>query len=1137
MQVKFRQGLISFQQSGGIPSFLSGNGSFVNLNVTPSPLIATISHGSADYLIQIDKSVEKAFGPFSGSTPTYLFVEIDELTGELKYGSSSEPVISSTEPVNASVWYDTSSKVFKNKVGARWQVSLRVYLGVIPTGTANSVSAFGIGSSVNDNTPSNPGFIILDSQLRPVRTSTGVLLTSQTPVHVKNTVGTSGLLASPPNSMIPVRAEGSIPALTAVYISGPDSVSVASTNPALDGAKWPVGIVLHALADGDVGVMVRDGELAADGFSWPETAIGKAVYCDFHGRIVTARPSGYETVRVGHVKNSNTIILEFDSETKPQLLSQSGSLIVGDEPIFAATTQNSSGEIVTSISIVPATSTAAGSMSAGQVVELATALVDLTHAKTDIINLGTSKADVAHTHQLSHVDGLVSTLEAISQNIASKMSKPVGASYGDVVIVDSTGNAASAGFSFESVSRTGHTHQVQDIANLEALLSGKANTQHTHDIGSVDGLSIILDTFAVKSHTHQISGIDGLSVALDGKAKTIHLHDMADTDGLLDALDSRALLLHTHAIQNIDGLQYALNSKADFLHSHSLSAVVGLVEALDAKANSVHLHTSEQIQDFDSASFSSLKSALVQGPYISLSEVNGKLVIGSTVDPFVVSAHVHPVSDVSGLIDILDAKASITHTHPMAGIDGLALELSQRALINHVHSLENISGLPEALTSKANASHSHLVDEITDLSLITLPDVVANNAAVGDSLVWNGTFWVNIPSAKSLGGLTDVYLSSPVSGQILRYDGSKWIASPDIAQIVTGAGFKAAPLITVNVTSNILVGSAADHGVHYRSTSASDLVVSVLPDSAFTGTQEYWQENFRPTMPAAMPNGGAMIVGNHGGGAVTFVASPGVTINTPETLTLSKLHGKVTLIKVEPNVWDLEGHLDSAGSSSGSSGGSTGGSTSYSGTAESLMLFDTYTDTANASNIVTQYGGVTLANSAAVFAGDTMSYITNSYAPLLGADDFTLEFHATPAGGGSPTWFGTRKYSPDDTYETWFVSQDGTSSWRLYVSGTYGYTAISAPYSLKMGVTQHVAYIRHGNDLMYFVDGVLKNAVTVPTGATLDVAPARNQLCFGKLFGYNTSADTSVVGELHSYRFTRSALWTANFTPPAETFA
>lgn len=121
---------------------------------------------------------------------------------------------------------------------------------------------------------------------------------------------------------------------------------------------------------------------------------------------------------------------------------------------------------------------------------------------------------------------------------------------------------------------------------------------------------------------------------------------------------------------------------------------------------------------------------------------------------------------------------------------------------------------------------------------------------------------------------------------------------------------KSAPLTTViTAAATIDVGSSLHHNNHYRCTNATGVVIQVKLDSTFSGVQEYWENNFAPSSPAPMPIGGTILVGKHGAGNVVFQPDPGVIINTPDTLTISNIHGKATLIKVAANEWDLEGNI------------------------------------------------------------------------------------------------------------------------------------------------------------------------------------------------------------------------------------
>ena len=171
--------------------------------------------------------------------------------------------------------------------------------------------------------------------------------------------------------------------------------------------------------------------------------------------------------------------------------------------------------------------------------------------------------------------------------------------------------------------------------------------------------------------------------------------------------------------------------------------------------------------------------------------------------------------------------------------------------------------------------------------------------------VWDLHVYQIPPAATSnLDQLIDVDVAGAVNGNVLVFDGAIW-TSGSVTQYV-----KPAPLDTVTTAVNALtVGSAAHHNVHYRCTSATDIAVTVQADGFWTGTQDYWEEGFNPSNPREMPTGGNIIFTKLNTGNVNFVAAPGVTINTPDTLTISRIKGKATLIKAGPNEWDLEGNI------------------------------------------------------------------------------------------------------------------------------------------------------------------------------------------------------------------------------------
>lgn len=356
MHLNFRQGLISFQQTGSQPAFLleSSVTGYVDLNVSPVPLICTMAHGSTDYLFQFDTSITAAFGPLIASVDNYLYIELNLITGALTQGVSQlEPIVSAVEPLNPVsklMWFDLGASVMKvrSNDNLKWIVQPRLVLGKVRN--ISQILMNPAGSTVGLNTHSHPGFLMLDSQLRPLRTSLGELLTTDSGVRVKTTVGTSGVLTLPTNGFIPARAAEPIPAMSLVYFSGADTISLASSNPSLTVSKAPVAIVQLPLSQNEVGGITQAGEITSDQWDWTGN-IGKPLYCGNNGELSVTRPQGAQVYRVGYIKNVRTILFYIDAESTIQITSAPPALVSASTPLTASVGLNLNGETVTTVSI------------------------------------------------------------------------------------------------------------------------------------------------------------------------------------------------------------------------------------------------------------------------------------------------------------------------------------------------------------------------------------------------------------------------------------------------------------------------------------------------------------------------------------------------------------------------------------------------------------------------------------------------------------------------------------------------------------------------------------------------------------------------------------------------------------------
>lgn len=121
------------------------------------------------------------------------------------------------------------------------------------------------------------------------------------------------------------------------------------------------------------------------------------------------------------------------------------------------------------------------------------------------------------------------------------------------------------------------------------------------------------------------------------------------------------------------------------------------------------------------------------------------------------------------------------------------------------------------------------------LNFPAAPSVSDQYTANGKTWEWDGTSWNIVPPTALLSTLGDVSLTSPTSGQVLKYDGTEWI---------NAAGF------TTTVTATSTTASAGDH-IHV--TAATQTIT--LPASPSAGDRvAVTVENFTDTVVARNGN-------------------------------------------------------------------------------------------------------------------------------------------------------------------------------------------------------------------------------------------------------------------------------------------
>jgi hypothetical protein len=449
-------------------------------------------------------------------------------------------------------------------------------------------------------------------------------------------------------------------------------------------------------------------------------------------------------------------------------------------------------------------------------------------------------------------------------------------------------------------SQLGHDHLISDVSGLQTELNSKAPLAHSHTIDAVAGLQADLDSRAFTSHTHSISNVSGLQVALDGKMDVGTPAEIIIQNGPYN-------LVTVHPLGGIENQQLAtlknLHGEGAFA-SLNVEPVAGVGGQVTASAK-LFLSAPEVIIS---------TSAEGDGGFGGIVPNNQRLKITNAGAWFINNTSFGNVGDV---LTSQGGSASPIWAPPAPGGASTLIELTDVFERDVGYSPND----GEVLTYDVNANNGNggwwnKPISLPTLNLFDLGDVAQNGysgVSDGQVLTFDGlaSSWVNktlpvIPSVlNDLSDVdTDVALAPFVGQAVLGLEAGTW------RQIDLPKRHKPLPFNTTSLPSAVaILGSALHHNLHYRSIATSAVTIEIPPDSNWVGSDEYFANYGSPVNPGPMPEGGSMLIGKHGSGDVTIVAGVGVTINTLDTLTIKKIHGKVTLIKVTTNVWDVEGNL------------------------------------------------------------------------------------------------------------------------------------------------------------------------------------------------------------------------------------
>jgi PKD repeat protein len=307
MLVTFRQGIARHQTDlYGNPIFLQRNGAFVDLIVSPDPTILIFAHKQATYLVEELRTVQHAWGPFSGTTTQYLYWDVNLLTGELTRSYTSfPPIYTSDAPTSPSVdqhWFDTLQYVMRVWNGTKWLDKVRLFAGTYSSSAVLIPAP--IGSQAGLNGSFDAGHIMLDSFGHPLRQSDGSFVTSTDWLNITN-YGTATVRVE--STVISGMANEYIPTFSIVQFHRGRRMVLGRSS---DQSTRLAGIVVEDLYEGEVGIIISDGIVQNQAWTWTDDQIGRPVFCGPTGEVTTTAPSSGVIQQFGFIQDVDSIYVE-----------------------------------------------------------------------------------------------------------------------------------------------------------------------------------------------------------------------------------------------------------------------------------------------------------------------------------------------------------------------------------------------------------------------------------------------------------------------------------------------------------------------------------------------------------------------------------------------------------------------------------------------------------------------------------------------------------------------------------------------------------------------------------------------------------------------------------------------------------
>ena len=261
------------------------------------------SHREANYIVEELKTVLNAWGPINNTQTTYLFWDINLLTGAITRGATLFPPMYTGTPASSPTvdqhWYDTTENVMRVWNGSKWIEKIRVFAGYITS--AAIIHPYRVGSQAGIIGDFDGGNIILDSYNKPLRQSDGTFVTSSTDLIISNN---SAKKVKFETEVLNGMAAEPIPKFTFVQMrAGRQIVTGRST----DYMSRVAGIVTEDLYLNEVGYVIPDGLVRNEQWNFSSDQVNRPIFCGPNGQVTTTPPQTGVCQICGYVYDKDAI--------------------------------------------------------------------------------------------------------------------------------------------------------------------------------------------------------------------------------------------------------------------------------------------------------------------------------------------------------------------------------------------------------------------------------------------------------------------------------------------------------------------------------------------------------------------------------------------------------------------------------------------------------------------------------------------------------------------------------------------------------------------------------------------------------------------------------------------------------------